>query len=469
MGKDCMFQLVTYIIATWNRKDALKRHLDLLMQQTWPHWFEVIVCDDGSTDGTQEMLGELKNTHKYTIQWFDTGNVDKACPAQSRNNGIRAAKGEIIIMVDDDCLPHNRLIESFAGNYDPREVQCGYKSNHESYLSMPLPVPIEEGQMTIWWQDHQSGKFGHFQTNSCCMSVQAARTRAKDGSIGFDERFCGYGHEDTEFGLRLYSAGYKPVFNPDAVVWHMNPALVPQQDRAWKEAEKTKSNDLMRRILAEPWPAYPGFNNITGMMSVEELCWLYETAQKMTSIVELGSWQGRSTHALLSGCKGTVYAVDHWDPNYIGIPGLSESIIENNWQAFCANVKDFKNLQIMKMPSLKAAESFQDASVDMVFVDADHAYGSVMADIRAWLPKTVKMIAGHDYEIKQHPGVVQAVDEMFGGAHELLDTIWFVRLEPMKEKPEKDGAEVAEGEANAKGIKRPPLDRAIKPEQTETR
>ena len=39
----------------------------------------------------------------------------------------------------------------------------------------------------------------------------------------------------------------------------------------------------------------------------------------------------------------------------------------------------------------------------------------------------------------------------------------------MKEKPEKDGAEVAEGDAKTKDIKRPPLDRAIKPEQMETR
>jgi glycosyltransferase involved in cell wall biosynthesis len=247
-----MFKLVTYIIATWNRKDALKRHFDLLMQQTWPHWFEVIVCDDGSTDGTQEMLAELKNTHKYTIQWFDTGNVDKACPAQSRNNGIRAARGDVIIMADDDTLPHKQLIESYMANFKPDEVQCGYKSNHEIYLSMPLPVLIEEGQMEQWWRDHQARKFGHFQTNSCCMSPQAARTPAKDGSFGFDERFVGYGHEDTEFGRRVHAAGFRLVFNPDAVSWHINPSLAPQQNKAWKESEKAKSDDLMRRILAEP-------------------------------------------------------------------------------------------------------------------------------------------------------------------------------------------------------------------------
>ena len=246
-----MFQLVTYIIATWNRKDALKRHLDLLMQQTWPHWFEVIVCDDGSTDGTQEMLGELKNTHKYTIQWFDTGNIDKACSAQSRNNGIRAARGEIIIMADDDCLPHKQLIESFVANYNPQEIQLGHKSCNQSFLSMELPVPIEPGNPTIWYEAWKKGNFGFFQTGSCAMSIRAARTRAKDGSLGLDERFIGYGHEDSEFGHRLHASGFKLTFNPDAVTWHMDAEACPQQNQAEKEAGKIKSNFLLHQILRE--------------------------------------------------------------------------------------------------------------------------------------------------------------------------------------------------------------------------
>ena len=420
--------LVTYLIATHNRKDALKRHLDLLLDQTWPEWFEVIVCDDGSTDGTQEMLAGMGNTWHYTLQRFDTGNTDTNTAAKSRNNGIRAAQGDVIIMADDDCLPHNYLIAEYVKNFNPQEVQVGYSSNQEAYLDKVLPVPIEEGGlMDTWWRDWRAGKFGHFTTQSCCMSAKAARTPAKDGSLGFDERFFGYGHEDTEFARRVAEAGYRLVFNRDAVVWHMNPGATPQQDHAWKEAEKAKSRDLLNQITAEPWPVYPGYCNITGMMSEEELRWLYQTAKAMSSVVEIGSWQGRSTHALLSGCKGTVCAVDHWDPEYIGIPGLSEKIIEDNWRAFNDNLKNFTNLQIMKMPSLKAVEAFQDKSVDMVFIDGDHAYGSAMADIKAWIHKAVKMVAGHDYESKQHPGVVQAVDELFGPVGH-VDTIWFKEL-----------------------------------------
>ena len=44
-----------------------------------------------------------------------------------------------------------------------------------------------------------------------------------------------------------------------------------------------------------------------------ELEWLYKAAKRMKSIVEIGSWQGRSTYVLLSGCQGPVMAVDKWD------------------------------------------------------------------------------------------------------------------------------------------------------------
>lgn len=176
----------------------------------------------------------------------------------------------------------------------------------------------------------------------------------------------------------------------------------------------------------KPLP-YPGFTNITGMMSEDELRWLYQTARSMASVVEIGSWRGRSTHALLSGCKGTVYAVDEWDPNFAGIEPIHHQAMKDARRLFFENVGGFKNLQVMEMTSIKAAEAFEDKSVDMVFIDADHAYGSVMADIKAWLPKAVKMLAGHDYDPKQHPGVVKAVDEVFGSVKH-VDTIWFKEL-----------------------------------------
>jgi chondroitin synthase len=245
---------VTYLILTYNRIDTLKQHLDLLLKQTWPHWFEVIICDDGSTDGTIEFLTQLKDTHKYIVKWFTTGSINENTAAKARNNGIRAAQGEMIVMADDDCLPHKQLIESFANNYNPMEIQLGHKSKNQKFLDMELPVPIEKGNPQIWYEAWKEDRFIFFQTGSCAMSVIAARTPAKDGSIGLDERFVGYGHEDSELGYRLHGNGYKLTFNPDAVSWHMSPNACPQQDSEEKKAGIIKSRALLRKISKEPMP-----------------------------------------------------------------------------------------------------------------------------------------------------------------------------------------------------------------------
>lgn len=154
-------------------------------------------------------------------------------------------------------------------------------------------------------------------------------------------------------------------------------------------------------------------NFIEGWMEPVELVWLYLTAKGMGSIVEIGSWKGRSTHALLSGCKGTVWAVDHFRGSKEQIENdLTYSEIEkgNIYKDFLKNVGHFKNLKLLKMDSLEAVKKFKDNSVDMVFIDGGHSYKEVKQDIKAWCPKARKIICGHDFNFL---GVNQAVDESF--------------------------------------------------------
>jgi len=166
-------------------------------------------------------------------------------------------------------------------------------------------------------------------------------------------------------------------------------------------------------------------NNISGWMSHGEVNWLYLMAQIMDNIVEIGSWMGRSTDALLSGCKGTVWAVDHFkgSPN----EDLAERAkTEDIFKIFMDNVGHYKNLKLLKMDSLEAAEKFKDKSIDMVFIDGGHEYEEVKVDIEVWLPKVKKLICGHDY---YRGGVKRAVDEIFGHVN-IFDLIW---IKPIKE------------------------------------
>lgn len=172
--------------------------------------------------------------------------------------------------------------------------------------------------------------------------------------------------------------------------------------------------------------------HIWGWMSPEELEWLGNTAAAMSSVVEIGSLRGRSAFALLTACSGPVYCIDPWDdPKAECLPAFMEA---------CG---DFPNLVAIQGFSPEAGWRVLD-DVDMVFIDGNHDYYSVMADIEYWWPRTKKVICGHDYgrdhgpgyEEAGFPGVRKAVDEFFGRSVEpaLLkgwdvedSSIWTVR------------------------------------------
>jgi precorrin-6B methylase 2 len=82
------------------------------------------------------------------------------------------------------------------------------------------------------------------------------------------------------------------------------------------------------------------------------------------------------------------------------------------------------------MDNAEAVKQFEDNSVDMVFIDAGHTYKEVLADIKRWLPKTKKIICGHDIGDEE---VEKAVKEVFGEEIEINNNakgdIWIKRIE----------------------------------------
>ena len=165
-------------------------------------------------------------------------------------------------------------------------------------------------------------------------------------------------------------------------------------------------------------------NEIPGWMKNGELNRLHDMAKDMASIVEVGSWKGRSTHALLSACKGTVFAIDHFQGSIGEEEAHAEAKTGDIYAEFMKNVGMFPNLQVVKAASLVAAQQIADKSVDMVFLDGGHTYEEVKADIAAWEPKVTKIICGHDYS---WPDVKRAVDERLG-AVEVYQSLWIKRI-----------------------------------------
>lgn len=89
-------------------------------------------------------------------------------------------------------------------------------------------------------------------------------------------------------------------------------------------------------------------------------------------------------------------------------------------------------LQLLRRTSEQAAGTVPDGSQDFVFIDADHRYEAVVADIARWRPKVRAggLISGHDFD-PGWPGVMQAVTESIGEANVTIHTpssIWFARV-----------------------------------------
>lgn len=100
--------LVSTIIPTFNRQEQLALALDSVISQT-VKLHEIVVVDDGSTDGTQEMLQEFARLHPdvrlIVIRQKNRG------PAAARNAGIKVATGELVAFLDDDDVWHPEKLE----------------------------------------------------------------------------------------------------------------------------------------------------------------------------------------------------------------------------------------------------------------------------------------------------------------------------------------------------------------------
>jgi len=160
---------------------------------------------------------------------------------------------------------------------------------------------------------------------------------------------------------------------------------------------------------------------IRGWMDEVELTWLAQQAETHSKIVEIGSFLGRSCRVLCDNTQGTVTAVDTWGiqhPAYGDTTGLFEKFKEN--------MIGCENLRVIKMMSLDAAKELAGETFDMVFIDADHRFEAVKADIAAWQPLVVPggLLCGHDYD--DHDEVKRAVDEMLPGAKAEANSIWAI-------------------------------------------
>lgn len=198
---------ISVIIPTYNRKDVLKTTLLSLNGQTFKD-FEVIVADDGSSDGTEQMVKTLDLSYPIRHVWQKNSGR-----SAGRNMGLEKAEGDIILFIDDHIIVDGRLIEEHVRYHDKygAEVVRGRVEFIERSEDAPKATEyVDENKFRAPGYEQQP--FRIFITNNISINKKALMS-----VFGFDEDFREYGLQDAEMGYRLKEAGCRFKINPNAV------------------------------------------------------------------------------------------------------------------------------------------------------------------------------------------------------------------------------------------------------------
>jgi GT2 family glycosyltransferase len=175
--------------------------------------FEVVVVDDGSTDGT---LGWLETVSTpFTLRPIGQSHGG---PAAARNRGVAEARGALILFVDDDVVPDAALIAShaFAHTVAGESVVIGPMLPPDRWRR-PAWIRWEEAKLVAQYEAMRLGRYPCTPRQFFTANASLARSTFI-ASGGFDNRFGRA--EDVELGYRLRDAGLRFVFEPRAKVWH---------------------------------------------------------------------------------------------------------------------------------------------------------------------------------------------------------------------------------------------------------
>ena len=234
---------ISIVIPTLNRKEILKTTLGSFAGQSFTD-FEVLVADDGSTDGTGEMVKSLKLPFPIKHLWHENAGRSAA-----RNMGIKAAEGEIILFVDDHIILDKRFIEEHLKAHDRyKKSRVGAVRGYVEFIEGPSQAPSRPRHLTLLKKIKLFFEYRdplRFYTHNVSVKKEAL---LKIG--GFDEDFKEYGFQDQECGYRLTRAGYKIRFNPNAIGYIFK-AVFKLEKEYDKSRQAGRSAALCRR--KHPW------------------------------------------------------------------------------------------------------------------------------------------------------------------------------------------------------------------------
>jgi len=236
---------LSVIIPTYNRKDSLLRTLESLSRQTYPaDRFEVIIVDDGGSDGTADALSQAAYPfhHRYVVQ-------SHCGVGAARQLGLREAVAPLVLFLDDDMVCEPQVITEHVA------VQAA----NEHAVVKGQVILILDDEMSVYARVHSGARDLPLAQDAGPQEISYQQVFAGHFSIhredalaagGWIEELRGYGFEDLEFMYRCKCSGLRMLFAPAAVSYHYDYATTLAQ--ACRRAEHASISAATCLLVQHP-------------------------------------------------------------------------------------------------------------------------------------------------------------------------------------------------------------------------
>lgn len=224
MGNNFLGAIVflSIVIPTYNRLPILEKCLRALESQefsnkTYIEDYEVVLVDDGSTDGTLNWLALHKDEFPH-VRCFEQNH---AGPAAARNLGVEKAQGDRIIFIDSDLV----VLSNFLQAHTNALVQGREKLGSDRFFTYGAVI----NTCNFNNPTAEPYKITDFSAAFFATGNVAIPKHWLEKAGLFDNGFQLYGWEDLELGVRLKNLGLKLIKCPEAVGYHWHPPFSLQQ------------------------------------------------------------------------------------------------------------------------------------------------------------------------------------------------------------------------------------------------
>jgi glycosyltransferase involved in cell wall biosynthesis len=200
------------IIPVYNRPDEIKELLESLVVSDYIKPYEVIIVEDGSTITCSNEIEKYKD--KLNISYIFKENSG---PGDSRNFGMKKAKGDYFIIFDSDCIIPKQYLSEVEKELECSYVDCygGSDAALDTFSAIQKAINFAMTSfLTTGGIRGGSEKLTKFQPRSFNMGISK---KAFEASNGFGNIHPG---EDPDLSIRLWKLGYETRLFPKAIVFH---------------------------------------------------------------------------------------------------------------------------------------------------------------------------------------------------------------------------------------------------------